>query len=156
MERNEAVSAHDVTVALAVMTTGQGYVQQADTKVSILIALQGGAVVGFAAARAAAGPGPAPVSTVLFAILLAASAVAGAHLLCALRPRLTGDVAPSRYGVVRIGEHPPEGAVAQRDEAWAMARTLAALAEAKYRHIGRAIPWLAVAFVAGTVGAVLA
>ncbi|OLT26519.1 hypothetical protein BJF79_43470 [Actinomadura sp. CNU-125] len=161
MNRNETptadnASADDVAVALAVMATGQQYVQHADTKVSILIALQAGAVVGLTATRAAAGSHPATISTVLFGVLLAASLVAGTHLLWALRPRLTGDDVPSRFGIVRIPEHPPAGAAAQRDEAWAMARILAALAETKYRHIGRAMPWLALGLVAGTAGAILA
>ncbi|MEU5988743.1 hypothetical protein ABZ806_07175 [Spirillospora sp. NPDC047418] len=148
------VTADDVVVALTVMTAGQAYVQHADTKVSILIALQAGAVVGLTTARAA-GPEPTTISTTLFGAFLAASVVAGFLLLLALRPRLTGDAAPSRYGIVRIPERPPAGAAAQRDEAWALARTLAALAEAKYRQIGRAIPWITLALITGTAAEIL-
>ncbi|MEU8796348.1 hypothetical protein [Spirillospora sp. NPDC048819] len=149
------VTADDVAVALAVMTAGQAYVQQADMKVSILIALQAGAVVGLTAARAA-GSAPATISTALFGVFLTASLVAGSLLLLALRPRLRGDMAPSRYGIVRIPERPPAGAAAQRDEAWAMARTLAALAEVKYRQIGRAVPWIILALITGTAAEFLA
>jgi hypothetical protein len=148
------VTADDVKVALAVMATGQAYVQQADMKVSILIALQAGAVVGLTAARAASSA-PATISTVMFGVFLATSLVAGSHLLLALRPRLSGDVAPSRYGIVGIPERPPVGAAAQRDEAWAMARTLSALAEVKYRQIGRAIPWITLTLITGTAAALL-
>ncbi|MFA1543432.1 hypothetical protein [Actinomadura monticuli] len=148
------VTSDDVAVALAVMAAGQAYVQQADMKVSILIALQAGAIIGLTAARAA-GSHPGTVSTALFGAFLAASLVAGALLLLALRPRLAEDAAPSSYGIVRIPERPPAGAAAQRDEAWAMARTLAALAEAKYRQIGRAIPWTTAGLIAGTAAALL-
>ncbi|QKG21699.1 hypothetical protein ACTIVE_3337 [Actinomadura verrucosospora] len=145
----------DVTVALAVMTACQGYVQQADAKVSVLLAVQAGAVVSLAAGARGKGPDVTGPSAIWLATFVIAMAIAGTQLIRALRPRLEGDAAPSLYGIVRIPMHPPAGAEAQREEAWAMARTLARVAETKYAHIGKAIPWTVLGLAAELTGALV-
>ncbi|MEV5575780.1 hypothetical protein AB0L06_37570 [Spirillospora sp. NPDC052269] len=127
--------AHDAMVAVAAVGTFQNYLQHADTKVSALSAVLAGA----AGAMLSTGSGSA-TSAVFFLVTFLG---AGFHLVQALRPRLDGDPTTSAFGIVGITRHLPADAVAQRDEAWAMARILAHAATLKHRHVVRAIPWTA-------------
>lgn len=155
MNGTPAADRDDVAVALAVMTACQAYVQQADVKVSILMAVQAGAVVGLMSAGKEGKFELTDPGTFVLGVFVVASMVAGFHLIRALRPRLGPDISPSLYGIMRIPEQPPMGAAAQLEEAWAMARTLAQLAQAKYEHVRRAIPWTAVTLAAGLIRVVL-
>ncbi|MFC5181833.1 hypothetical protein [Actinomadura harenae] len=135
--------AHDAMVALTAVGTFQTYLQHADAKVSVLSAV----LAGSAGAMLSTG-GASTIPAVLY---LAAFLGAGLHLAQALRPRLDGDPTTSAFGIMGITRTLPPDAAAQRDEAWAMARILARVAERKHRHVIRAIPWTtASAFLAVT------
>ncbi|TYB44049.1 hypothetical protein [Actinomadura chibensis] len=131
---------HDAMVALNAMGTFQNYLQHADAKVSVLYAVLASSA---AAVLSAAGD-----TSALFALgYLAVFVGAGVHLTQAIRPRLGGEPTVSAFGILGITERLPADAAAQRDEAWAMARTLAGAAALKHHHVVRAIPWTAASVV---------
>ena len=128
--------AHDAMVALTAVGTFQSYLQHADAKVSVLyvvLASSAGTMLGIADGA----------STAFALPYLVAFLGAGFHLAQALRPRLEGDPAASAFGIMGITEHLPADTVAQRDQAWAMARILATATALKHRHLTRALPWTA-------------
>ncbi|CNE35721.1 Uncharacterised protein [Mycobacterium tuberculosis] len=128
--------AHDAMVALTAVGTFQSYLQHADAKVSVLYAVL--------ASSAGAMLSTARGTSIAFALLyLVAFLGTGLHLTQALRPRLKGDPATSAFGIMGITERFPADTVAQRDEAWAMARILAAATALKHKHLARALPWTA-------------
>lgn len=143
----------DVTIALTAMSTFQGYVQQADAKVSTLVVVHAGAAVAIMASQTTLAARPRPVALVTFALFALALLVSGYHLVQALRPRMRPSHRPSRFGIIgMMSDRPIDDAPA---EAWRMARLLAELAEVKYRHIACAIPWTAAMIVIGVTAALV-
>ncbi|MFF5204935.1 hypothetical protein [Streptosporangium sp. NPDC000396] len=126
----------------------QNYVQHADGKVSVLVVLHaGGAAI--VAAQAGAGARLGQVGAVigfgLLGLFFLGSLVSGYHVLQAIRPVLRTPDAHSRYSITGIGRHATptaaEDVQVRVAEAWAMLRLLAQIAQRKYQHVSRALPW---------------
>ncbi|MEV7008395.1 hypothetical protein [Streptosporangium sp. NPDC051022] len=138
----------DLNDALAMVASFQGYVQHADGKVSTLVVLHAGAAA-TVASQVPAGlqPGQAggAAGAVLLCLFLLGFLVSGYHMLQAVRPVLRPPAIRSRYGVAGRGPSAPNevsrSIPARIAEARAMAELLAAIAERKYRHVSRAVPW---------------
>ncbi|WP_329087638.1 MULTISPECIES: hypothetical protein [unclassified Streptosporangium] len=137
------------------MISFQSYVQHADGKVGVLavahagaaatVAAQAGGVARLAHAGLVAG-------NALLGLFLLGFLVSGYHMLQTIRPVLWPPNTRSRYGITGVAGHLPQAAdedVATRiDEAWAMTRLLAQIAERKYRHVSSALPWTGLTLVA--------
>jgi hypothetical protein len=145
--------------ALAALTGVGSYVNNADTKIGVLVGalvLLTAAVVHHrprVAALIHAGPGArGGTALVLFWICCATLVVAGWHLFWAVRPRLTNGE-PSRFAfphlatadLGRLTAHDP---VAIRGEAWIQAQTLSKIVLDKYRGFRSALTFSTIAFVA--------
>lgn len=138
----------DLDDALAVAASFQGCIQHADAKAGVLVVLHAGAAA-IVATQASAGARLGQIGAVaglaLLSLFLLGFAVSGYHMLQAVRPILRSPAVQSRYSITGIGCHVPSPATedlpVRITEAWAMARLLAQIAERKYRHVSRSVPW---------------
>lgn len=149
----ETHRSEDVTIALTAMSTFQGYVQQADAKVSTLVVIHAGAAVAIMASQTTLTAHPRPAALATFALFALALLASGYHLVQALRPRMHPPHRLSRFAITGMMSDDP--IVDASAEAWQMARLLAELAEVKNRHIARAIPWTAAMIVIGVAAALV-
>ncbi|WP_371782116.1 hypothetical protein [Streptosporangium subroseum] len=96
---------------------------------------------------------------VLLALFLLGFLMSGYHMLQAIRPILRPPAVRSRYGITGVGSHAPttstEDVPTRIAEAWAMSRLLAQIAERKYRHVSRALPWAGLMLVSAVSWTVL-
>ncbi|GAA4208288.1 hypothetical protein GCM10022252_73230 [Streptosporangium oxazolinicum] len=153
-QKPQKLTNQDLDGALAVMISFQNYVQHADGKVSVLAVAHAGAAAtvaaqaGSAARLAHAG---LVAGNALLGLFLLGFLVSGYHMLQTIRPVLRPPSTRSRYGITGVAGHLPPAAdedVATRiDEAWAMTRLLAQIAERKYRHVSSALPWTGLTLV---------
>jgi hypothetical protein len=150
----ETHRSEDVTIALAAISTFQAYVQQADAKVSTLIVVHAGAAVATMASQTTLTTHPRPAALATFAMFALALLASGYHLVQALRPRMHPPHRLSHFGITGMMSDRPIGDASA--EAWQMARLLAELADVKYRHIARAIPWTATMIVLGVAATLVA
>ncbi|MDH6123513.1 hypothetical protein [Kitasatospora sp. GP82] len=152
-------------VALSALTSFQGYVQQADSKVNTLLVVHtGGAVAVVSALGGRSGLRHPTPTVLLLAGFVVAFLVSGYHVAQALRPRLDPPTPPSRFAITGMVPDSPDGvgpehaatdAAAQRTEAWAMVRLLSRTALAKNRHLARAVPWTAAMLALGVATALV-
>lgn len=140
----------DINVALVAMTTFQSYVQQAEAKINTLVVVHASAAVAIMAAQTTLAAHPRTAAVTALALFAAALLGSGYHLAQALRPRPHAPATTSRFGITGITSGRPIGA-ASAAEAWEMARVFAELAETKYRHIARAIPWTGATIALGVI-----
>ncbi|MFF7645543.1 hypothetical protein [Streptomyces canus] len=145
-----------LTVALAALATFQGYVQQADAKVNVMVMVHTGGVV--AAATALGGGGGAHWSPVLVTVLFAFAVtllVSGFHIARALRPSTHVPTPVNPFGVTGLDAVLADDPQNQVEQLWAMARFLGSIAMAKNRALASATPWTAVMLCLGIASAVL-
>lgn len=146
----ESAPSDDINVALAAMTTFQSYIQQAEAKINTLVVVHAGAAVAIMASQTTLAAHPRPAIVIAFVLFAAALLGSGYHLAQALRPRPHTPRTRSNFGITGITSGRPIGTVTAAD-AWEMARLFAELAEIKYRHIARAIPWTATMITLGII-----
>ncbi|MBG0826819.1 hypothetical protein HS041_03395 [Planomonospora sp. ID67723] len=115
---------------------------------SILVVLHAGAAAIVAAqssAGARLGGAGALIGYGLLGLFLLGFLVSGYHILQTIRPTLRPPAVRSRYGITGVTRFPSPPAAddlpARTAEARAMAELLARIAERKYRHVFRAVPW---------------
>jgi hypothetical protein len=161
-QRPHKPTSHDLSDALAVTASFQNYVQHADGKVNILVVSHAGAAM-IVATQAGASAKLSHVGLVMgFAFIgffLLGFLMSGYHMFQAIRPILRPAAVRSRYGVVGIGSQMSvtltEDIPTKITEAWAMTRLLAEIAERKYRHVAKALPWAGLMLVSAMSWAVL-
>ncbi len=156
-QKPHAVTKADLDDALATVASFQGYVQHADGKVGTLVVLHAGAaatVASQASVSARLGPAGAVIGTALLGLFLFGFLVSGYHMLQVIRPVLRSPAIRSRYGITGTGNRVPSAAATtitgitetteitvRIAEARALAELLAEIAERKYRHVAKAVPW---------------
>lgn len=158
--RSRRAGWRDVQLGLATAASVQASIRHADSKVAALFAVQGGVAVTAAQHTStlistgliAAVPCWLMVLTVLLGVSLAIGLINGTwQLVMALRPRLEGPRGANRFGfpnVARTRRRPTTTPIArQRDEAWDLVATLAAIALAKHAGVRRSLPWIVAAMV---------
>ncbi|WP_433369414.1 hypothetical protein [Streptosporangium sp. CA-115845] len=152
----------DLDDALAVTISFQNYVQHADGKVGVLVVSHAGAAAMVTAQIEAAtklGHVGLVLGLVLLGLFLLGFLVSGYHMLQTIRPVLRAPDARSRYGITGVGAHVSTMAVEDVEtrigEAQAMTRLLARIAERKYRHVSRALPWTGLMLVSAMSWTVL-
>ncbi|WP_101787990.1 hypothetical protein [Nonomuraea indica] len=134
---------------MAAVTSFQGFVQHADTKAIALVAAHIGGITIMAAQGAAAGAMlersmPTPVlATCLLGLYVVGLMVSGYRLLAAIRPTTAAPLIASRFSIsgATVVTPRPDDLQDQFAEAWELNRLLSRIAEAKHRHIRRAVPW---------------
>ncbi|MDO0934063.1 hypothetical protein QQY66_21090 [Streptomyces sp. DG2A-72] len=143
-------------VALAALAIFQGYVQQADSKVNVMVVVHTGGVVAAAAALGGgAGTCWSPVlGTVLFAFAVTLL-VSGFHIVRALRPSTHAPAPVNPFGVTGLDADLAGDPQTQAEQLWVMARFLGSIALAKNRALARATPWTALMLCLGIASAAL-
>ncbi|MEU4830101.1 hypothetical protein [Streptosporangium sp. NPDC023615] len=151
----------DLGDALATMISFQNYVQHADGKAGVLVVSHAGAAAMVAAQTGAVarleGAGLA-AGLALLSLFLLGFLVSGYHILQVIRPVLRPPTLRSRYGITGVDATAmptTEDVTTNLAEAWAMARLLAKIAQRKYRHVSRALPWAGLMFVSAISWTVL-
>lgn len=147
----------ELSTALSTVGSFQNSIQHADTKVAVLLTMQGalsvfGASVPVRLGKLGTGQWWVAAVTWTLAALFTVSLVVGTfHLASALRPRLTPPGA-NRFAFPSVAASqtvPTPVPVAQeRDEAWRLAATLARIAVAKHDRVWRAVPWILITLAA--------
>ena len=148
----------DLHLAVTVGESAQTSIQHADTKAAILL---GGHVSAAAFVLSETGPvsvvALAGVAATVLAVGLTALTVvgtlgAGWHLGSCLAPRLRGPAGDNRFALPNLAASGalPAGVPVdqQRDEAWAVAVTLAQIAMRKHLAIRASLPWITVSLIA--------
>ncbi|MET7420412.1 hypothetical protein [Dactylosporangium sp. NPDC005555] len=153
----------DLRIAVSMGVAAQAAIQHADTKAAVLLTgLVGVAALsanqpGLAAAAVHAGTAATVCMIILAAAIVVGTSVAGWHLGRCILPRLTGPdgATGNRFALPDLGAHPrpstPAPVERQRDDAWAAAEVLAAIAVQKYQAIRVSLPWVAGTAI-GSVG----
>ncbi|MEU7000656.1 hypothetical protein [Nonomuraea sp. NPDC046570] len=142
--------ADSLSVALTELATFNGYIQQAESKVTTMVTVHLGATA-LAAAQAgeltplwAAGLPAAGAVAALLAAFVAGFLTAGHHLLRALRPDLRAPERGGHFGLVRptgTARHPANVAE-QLEEIHLLVEVLREVALHKHRRVRRAMPWM--------------
>lgn len=157
MSKNRRLTkAETLTIAFTTLATFNTYVQQAESKVAIVITVHLGtaalaATQSSGLARAWAAGAPAAAAAVVLLLSFGAGFLAaGCHMVLALRPDLRGPTGYNRFGLVRAARLrtlPPAGVEAQVEEIHSLIEVLTAVAMHKHRHVRRALPWMALTVV---------
>ncbi|MEU8277552.1 hypothetical protein ACFYOK_18130 [Microbispora bryophytorum] len=146
--------AEALTIALTTLGTFNGYVQQAEAKVTTVVTIHLGAAA-LAATQAggmaplwAAGPASAVGATILLLSFCVGFLVAGYHLALGLRPNLKGPGGVNRFGLVRPAkaDRPTAPVGKQLEEIQLLIEVFRTVALRKHRRVRRALPWMALTF----------
>ncbi|GLW07860.1 hypothetical protein Misp01_29900 [Microtetraspora sp. NBRC 13810] len=156
--------AESLTVALTALATFNGYVQQAETKVTAVVTVHLGAAAlaatqsGGLAPLWAAGLPTAAAAVVLLLTFALGFLSAGYHLAIALRPDLRAPLGANRFGLVRTAENAapsPSRVKTQMEEIRLLVEVLAEVALRKHRRVRSALPWMALTFASVILWTVL-
>ncbi|HYN97285.1 MAG TPA: Pycsar system effector family protein [Pilimelia sp.] len=148
----------DLQAGLVTVGSFQSSIQHADSKITALLAAQGG-LMALAAGQAAAvrslppivGLAPVVLMGGLSLLTVLGSCVSMWHLAAAMRPRLGGPTGSNRFGFPNVAAHGVRAFADDRrqgEELWELAAVLARIALAKHQRIRRALPWIGASFVA--------
>ncbi|MFJ2001196.1 hypothetical protein [Streptomyces chartreusis] len=153
-------TAHDMTAAIAALTSFQLVTQQADAKAGTMVTVHVGLAVVIATRAGEVG---APTLTAPLAVLFwlatltygFAFAVSGYLLMQVIRPRKAPLTASNRFSLDAAA-----GSEADREqpvtELWATAGAIAQIAELKNRYAARAVIWISAMVLAAASWLVLA
>ncbi|MFG1947525.1 hypothetical protein [Nonomuraea sp. NPDC048826] len=142
--------AEALTVALTSLDTFNGYVQQAEAKVTTMVTIHLGVSalaatqVGAVAPHLAASLPSAVGFAALLSIFCVGFLIAGCHLALALRPDLRAPYGVNRFGLVRPTKagRPPASTTKQLEEVRLLIEVLTTVALQKHRRVRRALPWM--------------
>lgn len=146
--------AEALNIALTTLDTFNGYVQQAEAKVTTAVTIHLGAAA-LAATQAggmallwAAGSASAVGASVLLLAFCIGFLAGGYHLALGLRPDLKGPDGVNRFGLVQPTKtgRPPALVDKQLEEIQLLIEVFRTVALRKHRRVRRALPWMALTF----------